>query len=120
MADYVDFDYMYRDASNYKAFGALLLTGGVNEDGLKRMVSTLDSGEFFIAEQIGIPALYEELWAFSDGPSEDDHVWHTFNQFRPPIEEEADLPVWGSVSDLIERFERIESWNEALSPHWDI
>ncbi len=84
------------------------------------MVSKLDGGAFFIAEQIGTPALYEELWEFSEGPSEDDHVWHTFNQFRPPIEEEADLPVWGSVSDLIERFERIESWNEALSPHWDI
>ena len=30
MADYVVFDYMYCDASNYKAFGALLLTGGRN------------------------------------------------------------------------------------------
>lgn len=120
MADYVIFDYMYCDASNYKAFGALLLTGGVTEEDRKRFMSKLAGREFFIAEQVGVPALYEELWEFSDGPTEDDHVWHTFNQFRPPIEEEAELPVWGSVSDLFERFERIDSWNEASSPHWDI
>ena len=120
MADHVVFDYMYRDASNYKAYGALLLTGGVTEEGHKRVVSKLAGRELFIAEQVGIPPLYEELWAFSDGPTEDDHVWHTFNLFRPPIEEEADLPVWGSVAELIKRFEEIVFWNEALSPHWDI
>ena len=120
MADDVLFDYMYRDASNYKACGALLLTGGVTEEGHKRLVSKLEGGEFFIAEQIGIPALYEELWVFSDRPTEDDHVWHTCNLFRAPIEEEANLPVWGSVSELIKRFEKISAWNEELSPHWDI
>lgn len=120
MAEYVVFDYMYRDASNYKACGALLLSGTVTEEGRKRLVSKLVGGEFFIAEQIGIPALYEELWEFSDGPTEDDHVWHTFNLFRPPTEEDADLPVWGSVSKLIKRFEKIAFWNEELSPHWDI
>lgn len=120
MAEYVVFDYMYCDASNYKAFGALLLTGGVTEEALKRLVSKLDGGEFFIAEQVVIPVLYEELWEFSDGPSEDDHVWHTFNQFRPPVEEETDLPVWSSVSDLLKRFEKIDVWNEALSPHWEV
>ena len=120
MTERVVFDYMYRDAGNYKAFGALLLTGGVTEETRKRLVSKLVGGEFFIAEQVGIPTLYEELWGFSDGPTEDDHVWHTFNLFRPPMDGEANLPVWGSVSELVRRFEKIRFWNEALSPHWDL
>ena len=120
MADYVVFDYMYCDASNYKAFGALLLTGGVTEEDRKRFISKLAGREFFIAEQVGVPALYEELREFSDGPTEDDHVWHTFNLFRIPTEKDVGLPVWGPVSDLIKRFEKITFWNEALSPHWDI
>ena len=108
---------MYRDASNYKAYGALLLTGGVTEEARKRLALKLAGREFFIAEQVSIPALYEELWKFSDGPTEDDHVWHTFNLLRLPNEEEANLSVWGSVSDLIKRFENIAYWNETLSPH---
>jgi len=85
-----------------------------------RVVSKLVDGEFFIAEQLGIPTLYSELWEFSGGPTEDDHVWHTFNLFRSPIDEEPRLAVWGSVSELVERFEKVSSWNEELSPHWDI
>ena len=120
MTGYVVFDYMYRDAGNYKACGALLLKGEANEANRKRVVSKLSGGEFFIAEQVGIPALYSELWEFSGGPTEDDHVWHTFNLFRPPMEEGADLPVWGTVSELVERFKKVKFWQENLSPHWDI
>lgn len=120
MNGYVVLDYMYRDAANYKACGALLLKGEAIEDDRNRVVSKLSGGEFFIAEQIGIPALYRELWKYSGGPSEDDHVWHTFNLFRPPMEEDSDFPVWGSVSELVDRFEKVTCWREDLSPHWDI
>lgn len=48
MADYVVFDYMYCDASNYKAFGALLLTGGVTEEDRKRFISKLAGREFLL------------------------------------------------------------------------
>ena len=120
MSGHVVFDYMYRDAANYKAYGALLLKGEATEENQRRLESKLESGEFFIAEQIGIPALYGELWEYSDGPTEEDHVWHTFNLFRPPMEEDGDLPVWGTVSELVERFEKVTFWREDLSPHWDI
>ena len=120
MTGRVVFDYMYRDAGNYKAFGALLLAGEVVEADEKRVIAKLSDGEFFIAEQVGIPILYGELWDYSDGPAEEDHVWHTFNLFRPPIEEDGDLPVWGTVSELVERFDKVTVWQEDLSPHWDI
>ena len=120
MTGRVVFDYMYCDAGNYKACGALLLTGEVTEDDRKRVISKLSGGGFFIAEQVGIPVLYGELWEYSGGPTEDDHVWHTFNLFRPPMEEDGDLPVWGTVSELVERFEKVAFWRENLSPYWDI
>ncbi len=71
MAEYVVFDYMYRDASNYKACGALLLSGTVTEEGRKRLVSKLVGGEFFIAEQIGIrPPTSTSGAAMGSKPSE--------------------------------------------------
>ena len=65
MTGRVVFDYMYRDAANYKAYGPPLLKGEVTEEDQRRLKSKLESGEFFIAEQIGIPALYGELWSLS-------------------------------------------------------
>ena len=120
MNGYVVFDYMYRDAANYKACSALLLKGEATEEDRNRLASKLSGGEFFIAEQVGIPVLYGELWEYSGGPTEDDHVWHTFNFFRPPMKEDGDLPIWGTVSQLVERFEKVAFWKEELSPHWDI
>lgn len=119
MATYTVFDYLYRDASNYKAWGSLLLKGAAVEADSARVFAALNDYEYFIAEQVGIPALYGDLWQYSDGPNEDDHVWHTFDRFRKPLEEELSLPVWGTVSELVDRFVAIKKWDEALSPHWD-
>lgn len=120
MTDYIVLDHMHRDAIKFMAFGALLRTRNVTKVVQTRLVSELAGGELFVAEKVGIPAQQEELWVFSDDPPENDHVWHSFNLFRLPRGEDANLPVWGSVSDLIKRFEKIDSWNEALLPHWDI
>ena len=76
MGKFSVFSYLYRDASNYKAFGLLLLKGTASADDVEIWRQHFESSEFFIAEQLGIPALYAELWAFSDGATEDDHVWH--------------------------------------------
>jgi hypothetical protein len=119
MSAFTVFDYYYRDASNYKAWGSLLLEGSAVEADTKQVSAALNDYDFFIAEQLGIPPVYDELWAFSDGPTEDDHVWHTFDCFREPREDEMSLPVWGTVSELVARFAAVKKWNEALSPHWD-
>lgn len=55
------FEYLYRDASNYKAFGVLLLEGKASNSHRAKIIEVLDGGEFFIAEQVGVPTLYEEL-----------------------------------------------------------
>jgi hypothetical protein len=72
------FHYEYRDAGNYKARGAIALAGKVTAKQRSAIEACLDSGEFFIAEQVGIPSLRESLYVWGGGPSVDDHCWHRF------------------------------------------
>lgn len=99
------FDYCYRDAANYKAWGALLLEGRISKKNICLIVSKLEGGEFFIAEQLTIPTLYHGLWVLSGGPTDEDHVWHQFHELRPATDEELSLPVWGTINELVARFQ---------------
>lgn len=103
------FEYLYRDASNYKVWGTLRLEGVANEIDRQVLVSKFESGEFFIAEQLGIPALYADLWEFSNGPTEDDHVWHTFHALRAVTPDDTCAEVFGSVADLIKKLRPLEN-----------
>lgn len=114
------FEYLYRDASNYKAWGTLVLLGATTASDLEVLKSKFESGEFFIAEQLGIPPLYAELWEFSNGPSIDDHVWHSFYALRPATEEDITDPVFGTVKNFILRISGVKKWKPELSPHWEI
>lgn len=119
MVEFSVFNYCYRDASNYKAWGSLLLQGLASNADIEAVSNHFDSGEFFIAEQLEIPPLYAELWGLSGGPSVDDHVWHTFYELRPATAEEISVRIFDTVENLISKIRSIQTWNEALSPHWD-
>ena len=120
MREFSVFEYLYRDASNYKSWGSLLLRGVVTNAELQILRNQFDSGCYFIAEQLGLPALYSELWAFSSGPTDDDHVWHAFHTLRPATNQDMDAPVFGSLEDLIHKVKATKTWDETLSPHWGI
>jgi hypothetical protein len=112
------FEYLYRDAGNYKVWGELLLEGEINDEKTARLTLRLEEGELFIAEQIGIPTLYEELWRECQcEPSDElDHAWHEFSEIREATHEDLErLKPWGSLSALLERFEKVDSWDLALS-----
>ncbi len=100
------FEYCYRDASNYKAFDNLLLTGAATPGDVQELQDTLIEGEWFIAEQVGIPTLFHRLFAYSGGyPTIDDHEWHEFVRVREATTTEiAELPTSGSVGELLSRF----------------
>lgn len=109
---YSVFEYLYRDAANYKAWGKLLLSGQLEDEQMNKMLKRFDSGEFFIAEQIGIPSLDEDLWQYSNGANADDHIWHSFHSLRPATNEEIIAGnVWGSAHDLLSTILSISSWN---------
>jgi hypothetical protein len=119
---YSVFEYLYRDAGNYKAWGELLLLGDLSEADMAAINSRFESGQYFIAEQLGIPSLYEKLWKECDSnASDDDHVWHEFQAVRPATDHEIDtLPVWGSAASLIDKVSGVERWDERLSRNWDL
>ena len=119
MVDFSVFEYCYRDASNYKVYGQLLLKGPVSIADIQNLQTRFESGEFFIAEQLGIPPLYGGLRALSSGPTEEDHVWHTFLTLRPASTGESTADVFDTIDNLISKIEAVVAWNQTLSPHWD-
>lgn len=108
------FEYLYRDASNYKAHSHIFLSGRLSDTDRALIVSKLQDGEFFVAEQVGIPPLYEALYDLSDGPTEDDHGWHEFIAFADEVPA-RDEPIWGPADDLTLKFAAVTSWNIGLS-----
>lgn len=117
------FEYLYRDAGNFKAGGELLLEGALNDDEIARIRMHLESGEFFIAEQIDIPTLYERLWqeCECEPSSEMDHVWHEFHTIRAADDDDLSrLKVWGKATSLLAAIESVNYWNPQLSRNWDL
>jgi len=116
------FEYLYRDAANYKAYGRIWLKGNISKLQKYAIVGKLQDGDFFIAEQLEIPALYDELYSLSSGPTNDDHVWHTFvdiqNYEANPLTEK--ITYWGKAIDLCNAFNEVVGWDISKSPHIEI
>jgi len=71
------FEYMYRDASNYKRFGFIVFGGKYTPVHVARLKVALDDGEHFIAHQLKIPEVFHWLDVYSK--NEDDHCWHEYD-----------------------------------------
>jgi hypothetical protein len=118
-AEFCVFEYMYRDAGNWKTFGSLLLKGSaVNvQDQIARY---LDSGVYFVAEQIGVPSLCSAHFAdCGGGPIELDHAFHEYIEVRVAVQEDlANLQIFGSLQELLMRIRTTGGvWNVMLSPN---
>lgn len=117
---YCVFDYMYRDGSNYKAWGSLLLSGEPTQEDVTALKECLESGEYFVAEQVGIPPVYKELWDLSGGPTDDDHALHEFVELRAATDEERkSMPLFGELSHLLKTFQAVTKWDYSLSPNFE-
>ncbi|CAN5481463.1 hypothetical protein BH10PSE14_BH10PSE14_14860 [soil metagenome] len=108
------FEYRYRDASNYKASGRIVLNGRLSDIDRASIMDSMEDREFFVAEQVGIPPLYQALHDLSGGPTEDDHGWHEFIAFTDEVPADNES-LWGSADDLALKFAAITSWNVGLS-----
>jgi hypothetical protein len=114
------FEYLYRDGSNYKAWGSLLLSGEPTHEDVTALKECLESGEYFVAEQVGIPPVYKELWDLSGGPTDDDHALHEFVTLREATEDERKLlPLFGGLSNLLKTFQAVTKWDYSLSPNFE-
>jgi hypothetical protein len=64
-----------------------------------------DAETYFVAEKVGAPALWDQLYVFGGGPTDGDHAFHEFKGLRAATAEEiASLPLWGGLRDLTCRF----------------
>ena len=115
---FLGFEYCYRDAANFKSFNTVVLRGFLSNAEQAEICNLMESGEFFIAEQIGLPPLYEPLYKFSGGITAEDHCWHNFIRF---IENELEFDtreVWGPAKTLVRNFRAVCTWDARLSPHF--
>ncbi len=113
------FEYLYRDAGNYQAFGKIVLLGTCSPEDAQVIVGACESQRYFIAEQVGIATLYAQLYEFSGGPTEDDHVFHEFVALRQATPDDGSVAET-TVDALVDRFRNAaQRWDYTLSPHWD-
>ncbi len=101
-------EYMYRDASNYKAYPErdVIVEGELVEQDVR--VHLREVGKF-IPHDIGLPELQSQLESY---PSADDHIWHEFIG----LESTGDSPTVEVTAEEIKvRLEEINEngWNES-------
>ena len=109
----VSFQYLYRDASNYKLHGEAVFTNISRlpiAEVERRIHASLENGEFFIAWQVRI----EER--FFDTLHEDDHPWHEFARVEataePAFDPESDHKR--DITEFLADMEQIHQsgWDE--------
>ena len=112
MTNNIRFVYMYRDASNYKQHGEVILpneTQRTVEEVDTQIRSLLSDGLFFIARQVQV----EER--FFDVVSEDDHPWHEFVSVEATTDPAFD-PVPAQQRDITNFLKELE---QAHRSGWD-
>lgn len=112
------FNYLYRDAGNYKAWGTVALDGEVDRELWQAALGKLDAGEYFVAEQLDVPPLYDALYKWSGGPTSADHCWHTFVDIEMADEAEPEAYRWGDAKALVARLAAVDESRGELSPHF--
>ena len=93
----IKFNYLYRDAGNYKLFDSVIFTNktAMSLEFIKLSIrSKLIDGEYFIPEKWNIPRL-----SFGDYSPESDHDYHEFES----IEETDEQSTAEDISDFLRR-----------------
>jgi hypothetical protein len=85
----IRFEYLYRDAGNYKNWGEVVFKNNNNLDveSLDRKVrNVLIDSEYFVAEKVSVPSLQFEEYIEAL-----DHGWHEFHMFDHTSAEPNDI-----------------------------
>ncbi len=82
--------------------------------------AVFEGGEFFITEQVGVPALQHILQRDYGGPNEDDHCWHCFESWSVCDELPQGLVGHETVEAFVARFKSVGHWREELSANFDL
>ena len=101
------FEYLYRDAGNWKQHGQTVFTntGEIPLANIEaRIRASLEDGGWFIAEMVDLETCF-----IGDHDTEDDHPWHEFERVS-----ESDLPAsdpafCGSCRDIAQLLQALEN-----------
>ena len=93
------FEYLYRDACNYKTFNAAILKGEMSQEDYARIQDCCDTGEYFIPSQVGLDEMRN--WPYDP---EVDHPWFEILGYGFVY---TDAPSGAmTVSELVTAFEQ--------------
>ncbi len=93
------FHYLYRDGTNHVAYGTVVFLGVFTYSQRNRLTRAFESGEHFMAHQIGVPEVFlwsaeadydpedQSTWPENLLPGQyvigkDDHCWHEFAELE--------------------------------------
>ena len=116
------FEYRYRDAGNWKTEGEVILSGQADTALVEVIRQSLESGELFVPEQVGLePLQNEHLLTHKCGHDDDlDHAVHEFIGIRAidTANETQNATLATTLESLVDRFKaaRKQGWNVSLSP----
>ena len=97
--------YLYRDASNYKAFREEVLAGTLTKAKVDKIKSRLIDGEYFVPSRVGLDDLQGELQGYDFQDYNDDHFMHELNE----IESTTDKPTFGlSAKEFFKMFSKAD------------
>lgn len=120
--DHSVFEYLYRDAGNYKTHGSVLLAGRASPVDAAMIRASLDD-VCFVAEQVGIAPLQpRHLRDCAAEMGALDHGFHEFTGLRAAAAADADADADAetmqmTVTDLVQRFRAAAGrWDPGLSP----
>ncbi|MDN5780478.1 MAG: hypothetical protein L0H23_00405 [Luteimonas sp.] len=116
--DYSIFEYLYRDAGNYKTHGRVLLAGRATPADEATVRASLDDA-CFVAEQVGIAPLQpQHLRDCGSETGELDHGFHEFAALRAAEAGDAgEEAARMTVVELVQRFREIAGrWDPGRSP----
>lgn len=102
--------YLYRDADNYKAYNECVIPGIITKEQQKRILGSLDEGEYFIPSLVGLPEKKFDKY--------DPEADHPFFELGPHSFEEtsAEPTVDITPEELAKAFEAHTSLWYAIEP----
>ena len=112
------FEYLYRDAGNWKTYGEILLAGKFWPALRDELTACCEMDALFVAEQVHVEPLQPKHHVTYGEPSELDHAFHEFVDIRAATAGDIGrLPFAGQLNDLVMSMHAArDRWNCALSP----
>jgi hypothetical protein len=109
------FEYLYRDASNWKQHGQAVFTNTAEIPLATieaRIRASLEGGEWFIAEMVDLETCF-----IGDHDTEDDHPWHEFERVAESAFPHSDPAFCGPCRDIAQFLQALENgklrkWNQ--------